>query len=147
MTDQNYVSPLPVSHSVYRLLSCINYHPSFLFQFAHNYNSPPPPLFVQPVRMVLNCIVDILSKQINFDVCRCCFRGQVRNLEAQNRKLADELDKLKTKWGKETAQIKAMFQAELDEARRALDEAEKEKARLEIKVASLEEQIEELRLK
>jgi len=73
--------------------------------------------------------------------------GQVRMLEAQNRKLADELDKLKTKWGKETAQIKAMFQAELDEARAALDEAEKEKARLEIKVASLEEQIEELRVK
>jgi len=76
-----------------------------------------------------------------------CYVGQVRLLEAQNRKLADELDKLKTKWGKETAQIKAMFQAELDEARAALDEAEKEKARLEIKVASLEEQIEELRIK
>jgi len=74
-------------------------------------------------------------------------RLQVRGLEAQNRKLADELDKLKTKWGKETEQIKAMFQAELDEARAALDEAEKEKARLEIKVASLEEQIEELRVK
>jgi len=57
------------------------------------------------------------------------------------------LDKLKTKWGKETEQIKAMFQAELDEARQALDEAEKEKARLEIKVASLEEQIEEIRVK
>jgi len=71
----------------------------------------------------------------------------VRGLEAQNRKLADELDKLKTKWGKETEQIKAMFQAELDEARQALDEAEKEKARLEIKVASLEEQIEEIRVK
>ena len=71
----------------------------------------------------------------------------MRGLEAQNRKLADELDKLKTKWGKETEQIKAMFQAELDEARAALDEAEKEKARLEIKVASLEEQIEELRVK
>jgi len=72
---------------------------------------------------------------------------KVRGLEAQNRKLADELDKLKTKWGKETAQIKAMYQAELDEARRALDDAEREKARLEIKVASMEEQIEELRLK
>lgn len=72
---------------------------------------------------------------------------KVRTLEAQNRKLADELDKLKTKWGKETAQIKAMYQAELDEARRALDDAEREKARLEIKVASLEEQIEEIRIK
>jgi len=72
---------------------------------------------------------------------------KVRFLEAQNRKLADELDKLKSKWGKETAQVKAMYQAELDEARRLLDEAEKEKARLQIRVASLEEQVEELRAK
>ena len=70
---------------------------------------------------------------------------QVRFLEAQNRKLADELEKLKAKWGKETSQIKAMYQAELDEARRLLDEAEKDKARLEIRVASLEEQLEETR--
>ncbi|ESO10791.1 hypothetical protein HELRODRAFT_185279 [Helobdella robusta] len=70
---------------------------------------------------------------------------RVRSLEATNRKLADELAKLKEKWGKETAQVKAMFQAELDEARRQLDEAEKDKARLEIKVASLEEELEELR--
>jgi len=68
---------------------------------------------------------------------------KVRFLEAQNRKLADELDKLKAKWGKETTAIKAMYQAELDEARRLLDDAEKEKARLEIRCASLEEQVEE----
>ena len=72
---------------------------------------------------------------------------KVRFLEAQNRKLADELEKLKSKWGKETSQIKAMYQAELDEARRLLDEAEKDKARLEIRVASLEEQLEETRNK
>jgi intermediate filament protein if len=72
---------------------------------------------------------------------------KVRFLEAQNRKLADELEKLKSKWGKETTQIKAMYQAELDEARKLLDDAEKEKARLEIRVASLEEQLEEMRQK
>ena len=71
----------------------------------------------------------------------CCM--QVRFLEAQNRKLADELEKLKSKWGKETSQIKAMYQAELDEARKLIDEATKEKARLEVRVASLEEQLEE----
>jgi len=53
------------------------------------------------------------------------------------------LDKLKAKWGKETSQIKAMYQAELDEARKLLDEAVKEKARLEVRVASLEEQLDE----
>jgi len=69
---------------------------------------------------------------------------KVRFLEAQNRKLADELEKLKSRWGKETTQIKAMYQAELDEARKLLDDAVKEKARLEIRVASLEEQLEEM---
>ena len=72
---------------------------------------------------------------------------KVRFLEAQNRRLADELEKLKAKWGKETTQIKAMYQAELDEARKCLDDADKEKARLEIRVASLEEQLDELRQK
>jgi intermediate filament protein if len=70
---------------------------------------------------------------------------KVRFLEAQNRRLADELEKLKARWGKETTQIKAMYQVELDEARKGLDVADKEKARLEIRVASLEEQLEEFR--
>ena len=72
---------------------------------------------------------------------------KVRFLEAQNRRLADELEKLKQKWGKETAAIKAMYQAELDEARRLLDEAEKEKARHQIRCDSLEEQLAELKEK
>nr|CAA58705.1 intermediate filament protein [Lumbricus terrestris] len=70
---------------------------------------------------------------------------KVRFLEAQNRKLADELLKLKAKWGKETSQIKAMYQAELDEARRLLDDAVKEKSRMEIRLASNEEMMDELR--
>lgn len=70
---------------------------------------------------------------------------KVRFLEAQNKRLADELDKLKSKWGKETSNVKAMYQAELDEARRLLDEANREKGRLEVRVASMEELLEELR--
>jgi len=72
---------------------------------------------------------------------------KVRNLEAQNRHLADELDKLRSKWGKETTQVKAMYQAELEDARRAIDEAEKEKTRLEIRVSTFEDLIEELQAK
>ena len=70
---------------------------------------------------------------------------KMRFLEAQNRRLAEELGKLKAHWGKETTQIKVMYQAELDEARACLDDADKEKARLEIRVAALDEQLEELR--
>jgi len=71
---------------------------------------------------------------------------KVRFLEAQNRKLADELDKLKSKWGKETTQVKAMYEAELDEARRQLDEAEKAKAALEVQNSTYLEQIDELKM-
>ena len=40
-----------------------------------------------------------------------------------------------------------MYQVELDESRHQLDDAEKEKARLEIRATSLEDQIEEIRIK
>jgi intermediate filament protein if len=72
---------------------------------------------------------------------------KVRFLEAQNKRLADELDRLKSKWGVQTTQIKAMYEAELNEAKRLLEEAEKEKANLEKRVAALEEQLEELKNK
>lgn len=72
---------------------------------------------------------------------------KVRFLEAQNRKLANELEQLKTKWGKATADIKLMYQKELEEARKLLDNSEKEKAALQIRVATLEEDIEQLRIK
>jgi intermediate filament protein if len=65
---------------------------------------------------------------------------KVRFLEAQNRRLGGELDKLKSKWGKETTQIKGLYQAELDEAKRLLEEAQKEKSRLEMRIAALEDQ-------
>jgi len=72
---------------------------------------------------------------------------KVRFLEAQNRRLADELEKLKSKWGKETEMIKAMYEAELAEARRLLDDAVKEKSRLEIRLTSTEEYTDELKLR
>jgi len=72
---------------------------------------------------------------------------KVRNLEARNRQLAGELNKLTSKWGRETMQIKAMYQAELDDARHALDDVEKEKARLEIRVSSIEDMSEEFQAK
>jgi len=61
--------------------------------------------------------------------------------------LAGEVGKLTSKWGKETTQVKAMYQTELDEARRAIDEVEKEKARLDIRISTLQDLTEELRAK
>jgi len=70
---------------------------------------------------------------------------KVRFLEAQNRRMADELEKLKKKWGHETGLIKAMYEAELSEARRLLDDAVKDKSRLEIRLTSTDEYIDELK--
>jgi len=72
---------------------------------------------------------------------------KVRFLEAQNRRMADELEKLKGKWGKETEMIKAMYEAELAEARKLLDDAVREKSRLEIRLTSVEEYMEDLKLR
>ncbi|XP_053381001.1 70 kDa neurofilament protein-like isoform X4 [Mercenaria mercenaria] len=65
---------------------------------------------------------------------------KVRFLEAQNRKLGSELDELRSKWGKETSHIKQMYEAELTEARRLIDDLSKDKAALEIKLSSISEQ-------
>lgn len=65
---------------------------------------------------------------------------KVRFLEAQNRKLGTELDELRSKWGKETSHIKHMYETELSEARRLIDDLSKDKAALEIKISSIQEQ-------
>ena len=66
---------------------------------------------------------------------------KVRFLEAQNRKLGEELGKLKQTWGKETNSVKNMYESELEELRKLMDENEKQKAELQIKVDSLEQEL------
>lgn len=68
---------------------------------------------------------------------------KVRFLEAQNRKLASELDELRSKWGKETNAVKLMYETELDEARKVIDETNKERSRLQVRIGQLEEQLED----
>ena len=67
-----------------------------------------------------------------------------RFLEAQNRKLGNELDELRSKWGKETTHIKTMYEAELAEARKLIDDLSRDKAGLEIKMSSMQEQFVDL---
>lgn len=70
---------------------------------------------------------------------------KVRFLEAQNRKLASELEHLKTKWGKETSAIKSMFEQELAEARKLIDDLTRDKNKLEIQNSSIQEEMNNLR--
>ncbi|XP_064650334.1 60 kDa neurofilament protein-like isoform X2 [Lineus longissimus] len=66
---------------------------------------------------------------------------KVRFLEAQNKKLAGELDDLRAKWGRETAEVKGIYEGELAQARKLLDESERERCKLELKVPSLQEEL------
>ncbi|KAK7089574.1 60 kDa neurofilament protein-like [Littorina saxatilis] len=66
-----------------------------------------------------------------------------RFLEAQNRKLASELEELRNKWGKETNAVKTMYETELEEARKVIDETNKDRTRLQVRVGQLEEQLDD----
>ncbi|CAG5134416.1 unnamed protein product, partial [Candidula unifasciata] len=66
---------------------------------------------------------------------------KVRFLEAQNKKLASELEQLRSHWGKETSKVKLMYETELTEARKLIDDTNKEKSRLQLRVGQLEEQL------
>ncbi|XP_062584250.1 60 kDa neurofilament protein-like [Saccostrea cucullata] len=69
---------------------------------------------------------------------------KVRFLEAQNRKLASELETLRDKWGQETSAVKQMYESELSEARKLIDDLTREKTNLEIKNQSLQEQMQDM---
>ncbi|KAL8608128.1 hypothetical protein ACOMHN_016583 [Nucella lapillus] len=68
---------------------------------------------------------------------------KVRFLEAQNRKLASELDALRSKWGKETNAVKTMYETELEQARKVIEETNKDRSRLQVRVGQLEEQLDD----
>ncbi|PAA66118.1 hypothetical protein BOX15_Mlig019539g1 [Macrostomum lignano] len=63
---------------------------------------------------------------------------KTRYLQAQNKKLKDELSGLKARWGKETEKIRQMYDVELKQLRRLLDDAERMKGEKDAKLASLD---------
>ncbi|KAK6979221.1 intermediate filament protein, partial [Biomphalaria glabrata] len=47
-------------------------------------------------------------------------------------------------WGKETSAIKKMYETELEEARRVIEETNKEKNKIEVKLQSLQDQLHDM---
>ncbi len=72
---------------------------------------------------------------------------KVRFLEAQNRKLAGDLEALRSRWGKDTSSIRQMYEGELQEARRLIDETSKGKAGVEGQIAKLQDDLANYRRK
>jgi intermediate filament protein if len=72
---------------------------------------------------------------------------KVRFLEAQNRKLAVDLELLKGRWGKDTHSIKTMYESELTSARRLIEDTGKQRGDLDTQLKKLQEEVSQQRRK
>ncbi|VDM24024.1 unnamed protein product [Toxocara canis] len=70
---------------------------------------------------------------------------KVRFLEAQNRKLAADLDLLRGRWGKDTLSVRAMYEGELQEARKLVDDTNRQREELEKEIRKLLDELSECR--
>ncbi|KAH1012030.1 hypothetical protein HUJ04_001276 [Dendroctonus ponderosae] len=74
-----------------------------------------------------------------------CYIEKVRYLEAENNRLTREVHSSQETITRETSNLKSMYDHELNDARKLLDETHREKARLEIDVKRLLEENDELK--
>uniref|UniRef100_A0A915AFF8 Intermediate filament protein n=1 Tax=Parascaris univalens TaxID=6257 RepID=A0A915AFF8_PARUN len=72
---------------------------------------------------------------------------KVRFLEAQNRKLAADLDLLRGRWGKDTLSVRAMYEGELQEARKLVNDTNRQREELEKEIRKLLDELSEYRRK
>jgi len=72
---------------------------------------------------------------------------RVRFLEADNKRLQSIIDTLKVKFEQLEVTLKEMYEAELTAARKTIDETTKAKAEVELRVARLEEELADYRLR
>ena len=72
---------------------------------------------------------------------------RVRNLETENARLSIEVQTTRDTVTREATNIKSMYENELGDARRLLDDTAREKAKLEIDIKRLWEENEELKAK
>lgn len=70
---------------------------------------------------------------------------RVRNLENENARLTVEVQTTRETVSRETSNLKSMYEHELSDARKLLDETAREKAKLEIDIKRLWEENEELK--
>lgn len=62
-------------------------------------------------------------------------------MEAQNRKLAADLDFLRNRWGRDTFSIREMYESEIKQAKKVLDDANRDRDDLEKQIRTLQEEI------
>ncbi|PIO71947.1 intermediate filament tail domain protein [Teladorsagia circumcincta] len=72
---------------------------------------------------------------------------KVRFLEAQNRKLATDLDLLRSKWGKDTHNIRNMYEGELADAQKLIEETNRQRKDMEQQIKKMQDDLAEIRRK
>ncbi len=70
---------------------------------------------------------------------------RVKGLEAQNRKLVGDLEDMRGKWGKDTAEIKMKFSSQIVSARKQIDDGARQKAEIEVHISRLQEDLNDYR--
>ena len=68
-------------------------------------------------------------------------------MEAQNRKLATDLDFLRNRWGRDAANVRDMYEADLLQARKLIDETGQQRDDLKKKARAMAEEMAQLRRK
>lgn len=76
-----------------------------------------------------------------------CYIEKVRHLEAENSHLTREVQATQENVTREVSKIKGMYESELSDARKLLDETAKERAKLEIDTKRLWDDNEDLKTK
>jgi intermediate filament protein if len=71
--------------------------------------------------------------------------GRVKELEEKNRQLVAELGDLRANWGKDTSDVKVKYTVTLSESRGTIDNAARQKAEVDVKVARLRDDLNEYR--
>ncbi|KAH7732188.1 Muscle cell intermediate filament protein OV71 [Aphelenchoides avenae] len=71
--------------------------------------------------------------------------SDVRFLEAQNRKLAADLDHLRNRWGRDATSVRDMYEGDLKQALKVIDETNRQREDLEREIRKLQEEIAEYR--
>ncbi|KAL4001708.1 Intermediate filament protein B [Acanthocheilonema viteae] len=70
---------------------------------------------------------------------------KVRFLEAQNRKLAADLNLLRSRWGKDSVSVRGMYEGEIQEARKIINDTNSEREDLEKRIRKLMDDLMEYR--
>ncbi|VDO22533.1 unnamed protein product [Heligmosomoides polygyrus] len=71
----------------------------------------------------------------------------IEKARSQNRKLATDLEALRSKWGKDTHNIRNMYEGELADAQKLIDETNKQRSEMETQIKKMQDELAELRRK